>query len=307
MGDFLSDVNGSIRNFGLRGVDTLTILSDGMPVEPYKVKLRLREALVVLNNPDADPLEAQRTFKLALSEVDGYQKQKSSKQIELEKLCREKQEAEKRKAEEELQRAQQERERLREEEKRAAEEAKAAEEQRERIESEAKIRRMREGQLKAAEARMAATRAGQTVVQSSSSAAPSPDVAEATAPAVSPRAQPKDAADFAAVLLKLVKDYRDPNPEGLLLCLQTLSKYIGNLAKNPSEPKFQIVNCQNKAFLSRVAAFDGAIVLLKACGFVDADDGHLSYDAEVGKSRGVDLWSAMAKVDLIAGQVSPSH
>merc|ERR1719162_270100 len=82
--DFLVDVNECIKVYDLGGVDTLTILSDGMPLDTDRVKARLRQGLAELNKPDADPFEAPRAFKLALKEVDGYPKKKTCKQTEAE-------------------------------------------------------------------------------------------------------------------------------------------------------------------------------------------------------------------------------
>eukprot|EP00931_Biecheleriopsis_adriatica_P107802 TRINITY_DN82130_c0_g1_i1.p1 TRINITY_DN82130_c0_g1~~TRINITY_DN82130_c0_g1_i1.p1 ORF type:complete len:347 (+),score=123.24 TRINITY_DN82130_c0_g1_i1:44-1084(+) len=112
------------------------------------------------------------------------------------------------------------------------------------------------------------------------------------------------AASAAEALRALRKRYREADPAALATCLRTLSAYIGNLAKNPQEPKFQRINCENAAFRTRVGNLEGAIAVLEACGF-KSQDGVLEVDAEFARSRACKdrLWDAQAKLDVMIGDL----
>lgn len=108
----------------------------------------------------------------------------------------------------------------------------------------------------------------------------------------------------AMTLMTLRRRYKDTDKAGLATCLQTLQKYISNLASNPSEVKFQRINCQNQAFQTRVAAFEGAVDVLSACGFSTAEDGEsLVVGPEFLKSKGSRLFDALTKINVLVDQL----
>mmetsp|Transcript_86484 Transcript_86484/g.267760 ORF Transcript_86484/g.267760 Transcript_86484/m.267760 type:complete len:255 (+) Transcript_86484:79-843(+) len=102
--------------------------------------------------------------------------------------------------------------------------------------------------------------------------------------------------------LALRKAYKDTDLAGLTTCLQTLRVYINNLARNPHDPKFQRINCDNNAFRTRVAAFEGATAVLIACGFQE-EEGALVVGPDFVKTKGSRLWDALAKVDVMIEQL----
>merc|ERR1740123_1219425 len=114
-------------------------------------------------------------------------------------------------------------------------------------------------------------------------------------------AAPKGANDLVQAMVALRKRYKDENPAGLLTCVQTLRIYINNLARNPHEPKFQRINCDNNAFRTRVAAFEGAVDVLVACGF-RPEEGALAVGPDFVKTKGSKTWDALAKVDVMIEQ-----
>jgi hypothetical protein len=111
----------------------------------------------------------------------------------------------------------------------------------------------------------------------------------------------KEADELASALVALKKRYQDSDAVGLLTCLQTLRKYVDNLAQNPVEPKFQRINTENASFQKKVAAFDGAIAVLKACGFRE-DGNQLAVESDFARSKTSTLWNALTKVDLIIAE-----
>mmetsp|Transcript_18011 Transcript_18011/g.30671 ORF Transcript_18011/g.30671 Transcript_18011/m.30671 type:complete len:137 (+) Transcript_18011:605-1015(+) len=84
----------------------------------------------------------------------------------------------------------------------------------------------------------------------------------------------------------------DRQPGVAKTCLKTISVYVGNLLKNPDEPKYKQINLGNEAFQKRVGKISGGLVILKAIGFkVDEAQNMLlldKYDAELIK-KGSDL------------------
>eukprot|EP00573_Skeletonema_grethae_P001853 CAMPEP_0201686186 /NCGR_PEP_ID=MMETSP0578-20130828/721_1 /ASSEMBLY_ACC=CAM_ASM_000663 /TAXON_ID=267565 /ORGANISM="Skeletonema grethea, Strain CCMP 1804" /LENGTH=551 /DNA_ID=CAMNT_0048170205 /DNA_START=29 /DNA_END=1685 /DNA_ORIENTATION=+ len=56
-------------------------------------------------------------------------------------------------------------------------------------------------------------------------------------------------------------------------CLKILKAYIGNVVKNPDEPKYKKINMENKAYKTKVKPFLGAKNLLLAIGFAPTEDG----------------------------------
>jgi len=111
----------------------------------------------------------------------------------------------------------------------------------------------------------------------------------------------EDKDEVVRALVTLRKRYLEEDPAGLATCLQTLRSYIGNLARNPHDAKFQRIKCDNAAFRSRIAAFDGASGVLRACGFQE-EDGALVCDPAFLKTKGPRLWDALAKVDVMHDQ-----
>lgn len=108
--------------------------------------------------------------------------------------------------------------------------------------------------------------------------------------------------ELVRALVSLRKRYKDQDTQGLVTCLTTLKAYINNLAKNPSDSKFQRINMENGAFRNRVAPYDGAIAVLNACGF-EQEDGALVVGQAYLKSKGPKLFDALTKVDVIINQL----
>jgi len=127
--------------------------------------------------------------------------------------------------------------------------------------------------------------------------------AAAAAPPVQPEAPAKtDAAKEA--LMALRRKYWESDPEGLVTCLKTLKSYLSNLANNPHEAKFQRINCENNAFTTRVAPYEGAVDVLIGCGF-ERDGSSLAVPADFAKTKGSRVWDLLAKVDFLIEQVKP--
>jgi hypothetical protein len=60
----------------------------------------------------------------------------------------------------------------------------------------------------------------------------------------------------------------------LKVCWNTIKTVLGNILKNPDEPKFQTINLGNPNFKARVVDIVGGTYLLQQCGFVE-ENGHL--------------------------------
>lgn len=103
-------------------------------------------------------------------------------------------------------------------------------------------------------------------------------------------------------LVALRKRYKDSDPDGLTICIQTLRAYINNLARNPHEAKYQRISCENNAFRTRIAAFEGASAVLLACGFIETS-GAMVMGSDFMKTKGSRLWDALTKLDVMLDQV----
>ena len=81
-------------------------------------------------------------------------------------------------------------------------------------------------------------------------------------------------------------------------CLKILKAYVGNVADNPDESKFQSINMENKAFKAKVKPFVGAKQLLQAVGFSAGEPGtlvlHEDFDRELFKETKAKLEAALA-------------
>ena len=67
-------------------------------------------------------------------------------------------------------------------------------------------------------------------------------------------------------------------------CLKILKAYLGNVTKNPDDPKYRRINTENKAYKTKVKPFIGAKSLLLCVGFVPTKDGaamELAEDADM--------------------------
>mmetsp|Transcript_15720 Transcript_15720/g.36896 ORF Transcript_15720/g.36896 Transcript_15720/m.36896 type:complete len:371 (+) Transcript_15720:88-1200(+) len=126
---------------------------------------------------------------------------------------------------------------------------------------------------------------------------------EAQAASVKEKEAPQPSA-AAQALMALRKKYKEQDPEGLTTCLSTIRTYLNNLAVSPHEPKFQRINCENNAFRTRVAPFEGAVDILLACGF-QQDGTSLAVPADFAKTKGSKVWDVLAKVDVTIEQVKP--
>lgn len=105
-------------------------------------------------------------------------------------------------------------------------------------------------------------------------------VVEEEAPAKKKKAPPS-AAKMDEYITK-VSSYRAGGDGGN--CLKILKAYIGNVVKNPDEPKYKKINMENKAYKAKVKPFLGAKNLLLAIGFAPTEDGtalELADDADM--------------------------
>jgi len=67
-------------------------------------------------------------------------------------------------------------------------------------------------------------------------------------------------------------------------CLKILKAYLGNVTKNPDDPKYRRINTENKAYKTKVKPLLGAKPLLLCVGFVPTKDGtamELAEDADM--------------------------
>lgn len=78
--------------------------------------------------------------------------------------------------------------------------------------------------------------------------------------------------------------------EQLKVCWNTIKTVLGNIIKNPDEPKFQSINLSNPNFKARVLDMVGGEFLLKQCGF-EEENGHL-----VLKKKNLDLYKEAIQV-----------
>jgi len=77
---------------------------------------------------------------------------------------------------------------------------------------------------------------------------------------------------------KMRKLYMGKNEE-VKTCFSTIMIYLGNVRKDPTNPKFQKINTNNPAFKRRVGDVVGGNVILRNCGFGDADaEGFLNFN-----------------------------
>ena len=61
----------------------------------------------------------------------------------------------------------------------------------------------------------------------------------------------------------------DRQPGVAKTCFKTLTIYLGNVLKDPNEPKYQKINLTNDAFQKRVGKINGGVTILKGAGFVE--------------------------------------
>ena len=67
----------------------------------------------------------------------------------------------------------------------------------------------------------------------------------------------------------------DRNPGVAKTCFKTISVYLTNVLKNPTEEKFRKINLANEAFQKRVGKINGAMSILKGSGFEEQGDDSL--------------------------------
>lgn len=79
----------------------------------------------------------------------------------------------------------------------------------------------------------------------------------------------------------------DPAPRQI--CLETLTKYLSNLATNPTDAKFKKIRVGNRAFQERVASVVGGLEFIAAAGFSafteEGEDSFINYEGEVDVQR----------------------
>ncbi|KAL7541544.1 hypothetical protein ACHAXR_011023 [Thalassiosira sp. AJA248-18] len=101
------------------------------------------------------------------------------------------------------------------------------------------------------------------------------------AAAKKPKKAPPSVAKMDEYITK-VSSYRAGGDGGN--CLKILKAYIGNVVKNPDDPKYRKINMENKAYKTKVKPFLGAKSLLLALGFAPSEDGtalELTEDADM--------------------------
>lgn len=212
--------------------------------EEQRQKTMLEQAELMRKNAEKEAYE--RRLRKQREEVE---RQRAQADPEAAKRKREEEaHAEIQKQEQERERKEREERRLEEEARRLEAEAKAKEQE---LALQEKRRQSREAEDLQREREEAEARSRTTLVASTEKA----------------ERKASDGDDLVHALGVLRKTYKDSDPAGLVTCLKTLEKYIDNLAQNPHEAKFQRINCENPSFQSRVAVFDGAIDVLRACGF----------------------------------------
>lgn len=69
------------------------------------------------------------------------------------------------------------------------------------------------------------------------------------------------------------------DPARFTTCCKTLMVYLGNLNKNPDEPKYRKIKLSNAAFQTRVASLHNGIKCLEAVGFEIQKDEESGEDA----------------------------
>ncbi|CAE8623831.1 unnamed protein product [Polarella glacialis] len=106
----------------------------------------------------------------------------------------------------------------------------------------------------------------------------------------------------ATALMYLRKNSLEANPKGLWMCLRALKAYIGNLARNPQDAKFQRIRKDNSVFCDRISSLKGATGVLRSCGFLDEGDAWVM-DQGYLKSKGPALFDALAKIEVLLDQV----
>ena len=95
-----------------------------------------------------------------------------------------------------------------------------------------------------------------------------------TTEAVQPK---KDPVEMIKHGLKTVRTLytEDRNPGVAKTCFKTISVYLTNVLKNPTEEKFRKINLANEAFQKRVGKINGAMSILKGSGFEEQGDDSL--------------------------------
>lgn len=63
----------------------------------------------------------------------------------------------------------------------------------------------------------------------------------------------------------------DRQPGVAKTCFKTICVYTSNVLKDPSDPKYQSINLENKAFQNRVGKIQGGRVILQGFGFEEED------------------------------------
>lgn len=98
--------------------------------------------------------------------------------------------------------------------------------------------------------------------------------------------------------------------EQVKVCVDTLCKYIDNIAANPTEEKFRKVRLSNKAFKERVAALKGTEEFMQATGFQmkmlpfeDHEENFYVMEEETAKD--VERLKSIKEVLLAAEQIKP--
>jgi hypothetical protein len=73
--------------------------------------------------------------------------------------------------------------------------------------------------------------------------------------------------------IKTVKTiYTEDRQPGIAkTCFKTITVYLGNILKDPSEEKYRKINLTNEAFQKRVGKITGGLIILKGAGFEEND------------------------------------
>jgi len=104
--------------------------------------------------------------------------------------------------------------------------------------------------------------------------------------------------------MKQTEKANNADPARFTTYCKTLMVYLGNLNKNPDEPKFRKIRLSNPAFQKRVACMPNGIACLEAVGFEVKKDDETGEDALIIE-RYVQRDGASSHAALVIGCISP--
>ena len=93
--------------------------------------------------------------------------------------------------------------------------------------------------------------------------------------------KPREKGDAMRGLLVALKK-GESDEAASMVAFQTLNKLVGNVARDPSNPKFRTIKLHNKAIQERVGRFADAVEFLRICGWADDCNGDDKKDSSEG-------------------------